>query len=426
VGLSNGAGVFVQIGATRDGLDPYLDCAADRGMRAVLVETPAYLRRRRALSRRTFDTELPLPEPQNSAAVLALLESANVVPTLVLAGFERYIGSAYSVAQTLDVIRRPVESRPFAPLDKSGQRRAVAAAAPGVRQPWFASFPTGTTAAWPSTPPSFPCVVKPADGGGGLGVFLVDGPTQLELALAHLQTMQNYGGGMFSGVLLEEFLDGDEYSLQGIVHEGRVLVLTACVKMIGREVVPGCPGPLGFRERGHVAVPGSHTDPDLLRLTEEVVQAVGYHQGPFHIDVIRGVQGPAFLEIGFRLSGGSVVELVRRVTGARWADLAFQTYLGEGWPMLPPPADVVVGHIEAVDERELARAQELQARGDAVEVRRYPKVSPNAQPLADERAQLDSDLLRHSSASGRIVVTGDDVDDVRRRLEGFVAIRAQA
>lgn len=418
--ISNGAYMFVQIGATRDGLDPYLDCAADRGMRAVLVETPAYLRRRRALFGRSFDTELAVSEPQDSAAVLAALALANVAPTLVLAGFERYVSSAFSVAETLCAISRPGGRHSFVPIDKWGQRNAVAAAAPEVAQPWFASFPTATSIARSSASFRFPCVVKPADGGGGLAVFFVDGPVQMEHALACLQTMQNYGGGSFSGVLVEEFLDGAESSLQGIVYEGRVLVLTACEKVIAHEEVPGYPDLMGFREVGHIAVHGNRAAPDLIRLTEAVVAAVGYQQGPFHIDVIRRVGGPAFLEMGFRLSGGAVVELVRRVTGVRWADLAFRTYLGEGCPVLPPPvADIVVGQIEAVDEREIASAQVLQDRGEGVEVIRYPTILQGTEPPADERAQLDSDLLRHSGGRGRIVVTGNDVDEVRSRLEGL-------
>ena len=34
---------FVQLGATRDGLDPYLHAARARGMQAVLIETPDYI-----------------------------------------------------------------------------------------------------------------------------------------------------------------------------------------------------------------------------------------------------------------------------------------------------------------------------------------------------------------------------------------------
>jgi len=395
-------------------------------MQSVLVETPAYLRHRRALSRRSFDTELAVPEPQESVGVLAALASANVVPTLVLAGFERYVSSAFSVANTLDTTLRPAGRQSFVPIDKWGQRKAVAAATPEIRQPWFASFPTGTTAVRPSASIDFPCVVKPADGGGGLGVFLVDGLVQMELALACLQTMQNYGGGLFSSMLVEEFLDGAEFSLQGIVHEGQVLVLTACEKVIVHEEVPGCPDLMGFREVGHVAVHGTRAAPDLLRLTEAVVAAIGYQQGPFHVDVIRRMGDPTFLEMGFRLSGGAVVELVRRVTGVQWADLAFRTYLGEGCPVLPSPvAHRVVGQIEAVDEWEMASAQVLENRGAGVEVIRYPTLSASMESPADERAQLDSDLLRHSGGVGRIVIAGDDLDEVRSRLEGCIGVRKQ-
>jgi hypothetical protein len=43
--------LFVQIGATRDGLDPYLQTARAYGMKAILIETPDYMRLRKALGR---------------------------------------------------------------------------------------------------------------------------------------------------------------------------------------------------------------------------------------------------------------------------------------------------------------------------------------------------------------------------------------
>lgn len=424
MGTFKSANAFVQIGATRDGLDPYLDCAADRGMLTVLVETPAYLHHRRVLFRRSFDVELGMSEPQDAAAVAAALATADVAPTLVLAGFERYVSSAFSVAEKFGAFPHQGGSQPFVPMDKWGQRKAVALAAPDIAQPWFMNFPAGASIEGRLTRCNFPCVVKPADGGGGLGVFLADGPVQMECALSRLQTMQNYGGGSFSGLLVEEFLDGPESSLQGIVYEGQVVVLTACDKVIAHEEVPGCPDLMGFREVGHVAVQGARSAPDSRRLTEAVVAATGYQQGPFHIDIIRCPKGPVFVEIGFRLSGGGLVDLVQRVTGERWADLAFRAYLGEASPGLwREAADRVVGQVEAVDEDEIANGEALQARGAGVEVFRYPTVAPSVDVAAHEQTLLASDLLRHSGGVGRIVATGDDAEEVRRRLEGCIGGR---
>src|SRR4051794_39591303 len=113
---------FVQVGATRDGLDPYLDCARRRGLTAVLVETAAYLRWRRELGRRPFDLEIAAGEPGDPAQVAAALAAHDVRPALVLTGFERYARSGFAVAKRLAVPPWPRVGVDFVPVHKLQQR----------------------------------------------------------------------------------------------------------------------------------------------------------------------------------------------------------------------------------------------------------------------------------------------------------------
>ncbi|MFI9723643.1 acetyl-CoA carboxylase biotin carboxylase subunit family protein [Streptomyces sp. NPDC052396] len=413
-------GHFVQVGATRDGLDPYLDSARRREMPAVLVETPAYLRWRRALGRRPFDIELGVDQPQDPEAVRAALDAAGVTPALVLTGFERYVQAGFALARMLRVAPWPAVGEDFRPLDKRQQRDALLRASAPVGQPRFAVLGTGGEPEGAEL--GYPQVVKPVDGGGGLGVLLVDGAEQRHRALERIRSTANYGGGAFAGVVAEEFVKGPEVSLQGIAHAGRPVLLSVCEKLTTLEEVPGEPGLAGFREVGHVARHGGTAEPGLETLAAACLNAVGYREGPFHIDVIQGPQGPVFVEMGFRLSGGGLVDLVARATGADWAELAFRAHLDNEAPA-PPPAGAPAGQVVAVSEEELTAGAALGPAGAMVEVVRTVPPPPLDLIAPEDRAALASDRLRHTGAAGRVIVTGGRAEHVRAALQSVVAHR---
>ncbi|MFB7631679.1 acetyl-CoA carboxylase biotin carboxylase subunit family protein [Streptomyces sp. NPDC056149] len=425
VTTGNPPGDFVQVGATRDGLDPYLDCARRRGMRAVLVETPAYLRWRRLLGRREFDVEVAVARPQDPDAIRAALTAAGVAPGLVLTGFERYVYAGFALAEALRVAPWPGAGVDFRPLDKREQREALLRGAPQVAQPRFLSLDLGDQGAADGL--GFPQVIKPADGGGGLGVLLVDGAAQRRRALDRIRALANYGGGAFSGIVAEEFVKGPELSLQGVAHQGSAVLLSVCEKLTSLEEVPGEPGLSGFREVGHVARPGTDAPPELHALAQACLDAAGYRAGPFHLDVLQGPTGPVFVEMGFRLSGGGLVALVEKATGADWAELAFASHLGDATPVGPssPPVGTggIAGQISAVSEAELAAAEALQEPGITIEIHRAAPPPDRSALSADDLPALASDLARHTGSAGRVVVSGGPADRVPALLHSLVAHR---
>jgi biotin carboxylase len=422
--------VFIQVGATRDGLDPYLDAARRRGMRALLLETPAYLRWRQRLGRRPFDEELPVTHPAEVDALLDALEASGRFggTALVLAGFERYVSSAFALAALLGLRSReyPADSA-FRPVDKWGQREALARRRPEVLQPRYARFTLGAPqAAEAVAAVGFPQVVKPSNGGGGLGVFLAEDAAQRNQALERLGALTNYDGSPFTRGLVEEFIEGREHSLQGLAWEGRACLLTTCEKLIAREVSADT-GLCGFREAGHVASHGARASPALQALTQACLEATGYRQGPFHVDLIQNARGTFFVEMGFRLSGGGLVALVEKATGMQWADMVFEACLGERAPVLAPVREgsaACVGQVTCTSEAELRAGEQLLSRGMRAEVRRMPPPAPS-HPAADEET-LAADRLRHAGFTGRITVYGRTRDTVREALAGCIAARLEA
>ncbi len=422
------AGAFVQVGATRDGLDPYLDAARRRGMQAILVETPAYLRWRRHLGRRPFDVEVPVEHPADVAEVRQALEARGVTVALLLAGFERYVTSAFTLAAALEKgPRNRWPYGPFDPVDKWGQRDALTRRCPEVLQPRHASLAVGA----PDTEGAmarvgFPLVVKPSNGGGGLGVFLVENAEQRDRALATLTSLANYDGAPFERVILEEFVEGREHSIQGMASEGRAFILTTCEKFITREPAPGASGLAGFREAGHMATHGDRTAPALRALTQACLDATGYREGPFHVDIIQNARGAFFVEMGFRLSGGGIVALVERTTGMKWAELVFEVHLGERALVLAPVREgpgAYVGQVTCTSEEELVAGEQLRARGVDAEVLRITPPRFEEGSSAPSEETLASDKLRHTGFAGRVIVRGSTLDEVRQHLRGCIASR---
>ncbi len=107
---SNSRNVFLQIGATRDGLDPYLDACSGRGMKSVLIETPDYLQWRRELKRRSFDLEIPVERPSDPCQVLTALGELYRSVKLILPGFERYVECAYDATEVKRLLQRCVST----------------------------------------------------------------------------------------------------------------------------------------------------------------------------------------------------------------------------------------------------------------------------------------------------------------------------
>jgi predicted ATP-grasp superfamily ATP-dependent carboligase len=395
---------FIQIGATRDGLDPYLACARRRKMKTVLVETPAFLALRRKLGRLSFDEEVAVEEPHVLDELADRFHRGPSSSVLVLAGFERYTRIAAELRQLLS---GPSRAATFLPPDKAEQRRLIAEGAPEIRQPATFGIDSATG----------PVVVKPVDGGGGLGVYRVDDPRNLADAVRHIRQLSNYGGGAFGGVLIQELVRGTEYSLHGVMRDGIPSILTCAEKFIssGADDDPG--GMASFREMAHV-VSAAGVDPLLQRFARRCLTALAYDRGAFHIDFI-AAEEPVLLEVGFRLSGGGLVEAVDRASGIDWAEEAFRAHLGE--PGCAGSGERrAVGVVAMTTDDQLEQCSELTSAGlpDGVEIRVPGAVTApqTERPLLTEPT-LNSDLRRHAPVRGRFLVLGPSAALVRSVVE---------
>jgi len=382
--------IFLQIGATRDGLNPWCAVAKRDGYFTVLAEMGDFVDYQSISLAQPFDLIIRLDRPENPWEVMQAYLHAGLLthPTVVLAGFETYNVSA---GRLREMLAGPDAPAAFIPLDKYAQRMALKKAWPRLPQPEFRFFASPLSILDARQALLYPCVVKPVDGGGGLGIWLIEHAGQLHSVVQKLVQTMNYGGRGFSGFIVESALTGPEFSLQGVVHQGTPHALTCCQKVVEQHRdAEGC---ISFYESGHVAMAATALPASFRSLMHFCCETFGYRQGAFHIDfiVVNGV--PHFLEMGFRLSGMGVAVLVQAVTGINWADMAFRLEAGSTLPRLTFAASGAIGQLRLRQPAQLQAAErwiDRHQQGTLLPALRLPalQVSP--------RSSLYADLTRHA------------------------------
>ena len=162
----------------------------------------------------------------------------------------------------------------------------------GVPCPRFFTI-AGT--AEPERPPDFvfPLVVKPVDNMGARGVRRVDNEEEFRGAVTAALGQSRTGR-----VIVEQYLEGPELSLDAVVYRGRATVCGVADRHI-------CFPPF-FVEMGHTMP--TALDPEVVARAEEVfragIRALGIRNGAAKGDIKITPAGPAVGEIAARLSGG--------------------------------------------------------------------------------------------------------------------------
>jgi biotin carboxylase len=198
-----------------------------------------------------------------------------------------------------------------------------------------------------------PLVVKPTNSGGAArGVSLVGSPTDIEWAYRFALRFVRPGGN----VILENFLEGTELSVEALTHNGRTHVLA-----IGDKTHVG--GKFQVTTSIHYpACFGEDVLTEVKRLVIEAVAAVGITQGASHTEVIVTPSGPKLVEMASRPGGGHIFStIVREVSGVNMVQELAKILVGETpdlkpkfchgcvYRFLTPPPGIVRA-VDGVDE----------------------------------------------------------------------------
>lgn len=171
----------------------------------------------------------------------------------------------------------------------------------------------------------YPFIVKPTNLTAGFGLLPVSTPDDVEPVWSEIQQLREtgvtYGTTLFTiaDFLMEEYVSGPEYSIEGFSFGGRHAVVAVTEKLVD---------PHRFVELGHTlpARIDSVLEQEIVDAVRRFLDVMELRDGPSHTEVRLGARGPVVIESHNRIGGDRIGDLVRAAYGIDLADYAV------GWP----------------------------------------------------------------------------------------------
>jgi hypothetical protein len=186
----------------------------------------------------------------------------------------------------------------------------------------------------------FPAVLKPRKGHSSINVVKVEDRADFDRIWAQLHkedTKHESAWHVEDSYLLEEYLQGQEFSVESVVSEGRVTHVTITEKFKGPEPF--------FEEVGH-CVPAqlpAEVSEELFRTCSEAFAALGIRNSIVHTELIVDLerrQSATIVEVNSRLAGDKIPFLVKLATGFDMSQAAAMAALGQPVADQPRRGDV--------------------------------------------------------------------------------------
>ena len=230
------------------------------------------------------DHAIPIRFYDEDASVAAIVEAAKARPidgVLVVGDRPTVIGAR--VARAIGLPGHPPEA---AAVARHKQRTRERLRDAGLPVPWF--FPVAIDrqpSASDKAPLAYPCVVKPVALSGSRGVMRADDPASFGVAFERLRALMRTPeiraerDEAHDTVLVEGFIPGREYAVEGLLHRGALNVLAIFDK----------PDPLDgpfFEETIYVTPSSAPADVQawIVSAVAGAAAAIGLHHGPVHAE----------------------------------------------------------------------------------------------------------------------------------------------
>ena len=243
----------------------------------------------------------------------------------------------------------------------------------------------------------YPLIVKPTDRSGSRGIRKVTRPEELPEAVAFAREPS-----FEKKVLVEEFAEGREYSVEYVSWRGKHHFLAVTEKF-----TTGAPL---FVETGHLQPP-LHMAPETLEkiraLVPQVLDCLGVRYGASHTELKVDEAGQIrLIECGARMGGDCIgSDLVKLSTGVDFVRAVIDVACGHA-PMLAPVQPGKVAAVRFVfSQEDLDALERLRAR------------APENLFRVSEMAPIDGHEIRDSSTRyGYYILTADTQEEMTRLL----------
>jgi biotin carboxylase len=308
-----------------------------------------------------MDQSIPIRFHDEDASLTRIHEAVAVRPVDgVLAVGDRPTVIAARAARALGLPWHSPEAAAIA-CNKERTRERLRDA--GLPTPWFLPFALGAQpSALVPEPPSYPCVIKPVALSGSRGVMRADDASAFAAGVSRLRALLRSPAvtaehnEAHERMLVEEFIAGREYALEGVMHHGRLHVLAIFDK----------PDPLDgpFFEETIYLAPSAAAPVTQLAIVDGVARAadaIGLSHGPVHAECRVNDAGVFVLEVAARPIGGLCARAVRLQPDRPLEEALLRHALGEspeewrreesasGVMMIPIPRRGTLRSVEGTD-----------------------------------------------------------------------------
>jgi biotin carboxylase len=244
-----------------------------------------------------------------------------------------------------------------------------------------------------------PAVLKPSAGSGSRGVVLIDSFSDVEAAWRWCVS----GGDL--PAIVEEFVDGTEYSVESMSRRGHHDILA-----ITEKITTGRPS---FVETGHqlpARLPPGEAEAVRAMVTT-LLDTVGHSWGPAHSEVrITPDRGPVIIETQTRFGGDQIWEMVELVTGERFGAATVAGLLGlADTGAVTPKSQAAAIRFFAYEN---ATVQDVRGVEEARGLPGVVRVDIRAKP-----GQVLGPLTGSWSRQGYVLAIGETVDQAVSRAE---------
>ena len=306
----------------------------------------------------TFDFR----RPDEAAARIVELHARRPIHGIVATDDESVVLASVAGARIGLPVNDPDAAR--ASRDKRTTRERLAEA--GMRTPSWVALPVARRPEPAAREVRYPCVLKPLFLNASRGVIRANDPMEFVAAFERIRSLLQrpavrkalveQGSLAARSILVEDYLPGDEVSVEGLLVDGRLQVLALFDK-------PDTPEGPTFEET--LFVTPSSLAPDVQAAVVAEVggacEALGLHEGPVHAELRVRDGVPWILEVAARTIGGLCARALRFGAGISLEEVVLRHALGlpldgivrevgaSGVLMLPVPRAGRLREVRGVD-----------------------------------------------------------------------------
>jgi len=150
----------------------------------------------------------------------------------------------------------------------------------------------------------FPIIIKPSSDTGSRNIYLCSNKDEARIAISQIQNREEQ-----FDILIEEFVDGNEYSAEVYIASGEVNLVAITEKKVLSD-----DNPVEISHTVPAAISIEQCD-EIQQMIKDVVKIINIDDAVIHIEFKLSSKGPKIIEVNGRPGGDNICCLVKYSTG---------------------------------------------------------------------------------------------------------------